>query len=73
MFRNLFGGGRAHLKYSDPDNILDTKKKQIQEEWLDNTNIAEIANKIIEEVDQIVSTHVSQTFGEVQRPDDGAL
>lgn len=57
----------------DPDNILDTKKKQIQEEWLDNTNIAEIASKIVEEVDQIVSTHVSQTFGEVQRPDDGAL
>ena len=57
----------------DPDNILDTKKKQIQEEWLDNTNIAEIANKIVEEVDQIVATYVSQTFGEVQRPNDGAL
>ena len=24
VFRNLFGGGRAHLKYSDPDNILET-------------------------------------------------
>ena len=56
----------------DPDNILDTKKKQIQEEWLDNTSLADIANKVIEEVDQIVSTHVSQTFGEVQKPDDGA-
>lgn len=24
VFRNLFGGGKAHLKYSDPDNILET-------------------------------------------------
>ena len=26
-------------KYYDPDNILDLKRKQIQEEWLDNTPI----------------------------------
>lgn len=56
----------------DPDNILDTKKKQIQEEWLDNTSIADIATKVIDKVDQIVSTHISNTFGEAQRPDDGA-
>ena len=24
VFRNLFGGGRAELKYNDPDNILET-------------------------------------------------
>lgn len=24
VFRNLFGGGKAELKYSDPDNILET-------------------------------------------------
>lgn len=24
VFRNLFGGGRAELRYSDPDNILET-------------------------------------------------
>lgn len=56
----------------DPDNILDTKKKQVQEEWLDNTNLADIASKIIERIDSIVSTYVSNTFGEVQRPSDGA-
>lgn len=59
-------------EWYDPDNILDTKKKQIQEEWLDNTSIVDIANKVIEEVDKIVSSHVSQTFGEVQRPGEGA-
>ena len=56
----------------DPDNILDTKKKQVQEEWLDNTNLADIASKITERIDSIVSTYVSNTFGEVQRPSDGA-
>ena len=55
----------------DPDNILDTKKKQIQEEWLDNTGLAEIANKLVERVDSIVATHVNHTFGEVYRPTEG--
>lgn len=56
----------------DPDNILDTKKKQIQEEWLDNTSIQDIAHKVVDEVDQIVAAHVNNTYGEVQRPSDGA-
>ena len=28
----------------DPDNILDVKKKQKQEDWLDNTSLENIAN-----------------------------
>ena len=27
----------------DPDNILDTKKKQLQEDWLDNSTLGDIA------------------------------
>ena len=56
----------------DPDNILDTKKKQIQEEWLDNSSLVDIANKISDKLDGVISTYVNQTFGEVQRPSDGA-
>lgn len=55
----------------DPDNILDTKKKEIQEEWLDNASLSEIANKIIERVDSIVSTYVNHTFGEVHEATEG--
>lgn len=55
----------------DPDNILDTKKKQIQEEWLDNTGLTDIANKIIEKVDSIVATYVNHTFGEIHNPTEG--
>jgi len=42
----------------DPDNILDTKKKEAQEEWLDNTSLQEIADKIDEKIDLIRSTYV---------------
>lgn len=44
---------RAYDKYGidvsdiyDPDNILDTKRKQMQEEWLDNSTLEDIANKV---------------------------
>ena len=43
----------------DPDNILDTKKKQIQEEWLDNSSLEEIAAKIDEKVDIILGEKMS--------------
>lgn len=57
----------------DPDNLLDVKKRQAQEEWLDNTPIGDIANQISEKIDKVITQYVYNTFGEVQRPDDGAL
>ena len=55
----------------DPDNILDTKKKQIQEEWLDNTALGDIANKVSERIDAVKVSYVDNTFGEAYRPADG--
>jgi replicative DNA helicase len=57
----------------DPDNILDTKKKEIQEEWLDNTSLAAIAQKVTERLEDVVSIYVNETFGDVRRPGEGAL
>ena len=37
----------------DVDNILDTKKKQIQEDWLDNTSIERIAEVIDKRITDI--------------------
>lgn len=37
----------------DPDNIFDIKKKQEQEEWLDNTSLIEIANIIDDKILEI--------------------
>lgn len=37
----------------DPDNIFDSKKKQEQEEWLDNSSLIEIANLIDDKIIEI--------------------
>lgn len=40
-------------KVYDPDNIFDSKKKQEQEEWLDNSSLIDIYDKIHEDIDII--------------------
>lgn len=47
----------------DPDNVLDTKKKEAQEEWLDNVTPAEIVDKIDEKIDVIRSKYVENDDG----------
>ena len=37
----------------DPDNIFDSKKKQEQEEWLDNSSLVDIANLIDDKITEI--------------------
>lgn len=49
----------------DPDNIIDLKKKQAQEEWLDNVAIEDIANAIDEKIDAIREVYVgNDVFGQ---------
>lgn len=45
-------------EYYDPDNILDLKKKQIQEEWFDNSSIEKIADTINSKIEEIYQTYV---------------
>lgn len=45
-------------QYYDPDNILDLKKKQKQEEWFDNVSLEQIADVVNKEVEEIYATHV---------------
>ena len=42
----------------DPDNILDSKKKQKQEEWLDNSSLVSIANAVNDKIDLIKAKYV---------------
>ena len=56
----------------DPDNILDIKKKQEQEEWLDNTSLEKIAEKVDNKIDEIKAQYIDNTFGEIQQPNEGA-
>ena len=47
----------------DPDNVLDTKKKEAQEEWFDNVTPAEIADKIDEKIDMIRAACIDNDEG----------
>ena len=51
----------------DIDNILDVKKKQLQEEMLDNATLDQIANKVDEKIENIRLQYVNDDFGEAQQ------
>ena len=57
----------------DPDNILDTKKKQIQEEWLDNTPLAEIADLIDSKILDIRLKFIDDSSDNSYQAGDGVL
>lgn len=57
----------------DPTNVLDTKKKQEQEEWLDNTSIKDIVNLIDERIDRIKSEYADEECGDGYQAGEGAL
>ena len=55
----------------DPDNILDTKKKQLQEDNLDNSTLDEIANKVDMKIDSVRLQYVDNVFGKAQQVGNG--
>ena len=55
----------------DTDNILDTKKKQYQEEQLDNSTLEELANKVDEKIDAIRMQFVDNSIDEAVQAADG--
>ena len=57
----------------DPANVIDTKKKQEQEEWLDNTSVKDIVNLIDERIDRIKSEYADNECGEGYQIGEGAL
>lgn len=55
----------------DPDNILDTKKKQLQEDILDNSTLEQIADKVDSKIDAIRLQYVDDAFGESAQAGEG--
>ena len=47
----------------DPDNILDAKKKQEQEELLDNSSLEQIADRVESKIDEIRAQYVDDNYG----------
>ena len=57
----------------DPDNILDMKKKQQQEDILDNSTLQQIANRVDEKIEAIRLQYVDDSFGEASQAGDGIM
>lgn len=57
----------------DVDNIMDMKKKQAQEDWLDNTPIEDIADLIDKKITDIRLKYVDDADGGATSAGDGAL
>ena len=48
----------------DPDNILDAKRKQTQEEYLDNAQLIDIANRIDGKIEEIKAQYIDEVDNE---------
>ena len=55
----------------DPDNILDIKKLHDQEEYLDNSSLLDIADKISAKIDNVRIQYVDETYGRSAQVGDG--
>ena len=55
----------------DPDNILDAKKKQQQEDFLDNSTLEQIADQIDSKITEIKLKYVDENFEESYQAGDG--
>ena len=55
----------------DPDNILDIKKKQLQEDILDNSTLEDLANTIDDKITAVRLQYVDDVFGEARQAGDG--
>lgn len=57
----------------DVDNILDTRKKQLQEDLLDNSTLEQIADKVENKIEGIRLKYVDDAFGEAVQAGDGIV
>ncbi len=57
----------------DPDNILNIKKKQAQEEWLDNTSLERIAEIIDEKIIEIRLKYIDNADNDLSLAGEGAI
>lgn len=55
----------------DPRNVIDTKKRQEQEDWLDATSLVDIANKVDRKIEEIKSKYVDDELDEGMQAGDG--
>lgn len=57
----------------DPDNILDVKKKQLQEDFLDNATLSDIVQKVDDRIDAIRAEYSDDVYGEAHQAGEGIV
>lgn len=57
----------------DPNNIMDVKKQQMQEDFLDNSTLQDIVNKIDEKIDRIKFTYADDNNTEATLAGEGVI
>lgn len=57
----------------DPNNIIDIKKRQTQEDWLDNNSLIEIADIIDKRIDEIRANYIEDDLGTGYQAGDGIV
>ena len=68
----MYDNAGVNVKYIyDPDNILDIKQKQAQEDWLDNHSLDEIANIINDKIEDIKAKYVENSSDDIREASDG--
>lgn len=56
----------------DINNVMDIKKKQSQEDWLDNHSLEEIANQINDKIEDIKAQYADNASDDIRLASDGA-
>lgn len=70
LLRELDNYGFDVKDIYDPDNIIDLKKRQQQEDYLDNSSLETIAQQIQNKLDEVKSTYVDGSWGEAYQAGD---
>ena len=66
LLRAYNGAGVDVSDIYDPDNILDAKKKEKQEEYLDNASLLDIAELIDSKIEKIKIQYIDEVEGEAK-------
>lgn len=69
---NNYAGMDVSYLY-DPDNVVDVKKRQRQEDWLDSSSLVDIANIIDNKIEEIKGKYIEDDLGTGYQAGDGII
>ena len=73
LLRAMDNHGIDVTEIYDPDNITDIKRRQQQEDLLDNTSLEGLAQIIQDKLDEIKATYIDGSWGEAYQAADGII